>query len=367
MTGSSARRRPNTARRPAPARRSSPSPRLLGLIAAVILVVVAIVFVSCRGSESAADVVSRAFGKGAEIKTAQVKIKIGLTGSASGGAGPLNVGLAGPYEAGENGKASFDFAVDLGTASGAAGGSIGLLGYKGKTYVKIGGQPFTVSNDVVKDLKDDKAKQDSGLSFSSLGISPKSWLQDPKKVGDEQLEGEDVEHIRAGVDVSRLGADLQKLLTRADKAAGSAKQTKQAVEAVNGLKKDIKSAKIDIWAAKGEGALRRMKLDLTLASGGVVIDFGLSRINDDVTIVAPKGAVPLEQLQTLLNQAQAQAGAANGTSGSSGGTGGTSTSTTPDATSAEGSTSGDSAAYTKCKADAAGDITKLQACASLAP
>lgn len=326
----------------------------------------AIVFVSCRGSESAADVVSRAFGKGTEIKTAQVKIQIGLSGNVTGGAGPLNIALAGPYEAGEKGKASFDFALDLGTGS-AAGGSLGLLGYKGKTYVKIGSQPFSIPNSVVKDLKDDNAKKDSGLSFSSLGIDPKSWLQDPKKVGDEQLEGEDVEHVRAGVDVSRLGADLQKLLTRADKAAGSAKETKQAVDAVNGLKKDIKSAKIDIWAAKGEGALRRMKLDLKLASGGVVIDFGLSKLNQDVTIEAPKGAVPLDQLQSLLTaaQAQAQGGAAGGTSGSSGSSTTTTpdTATTPDAT----TTDGGSSAYDKCKAEAGDSISKLQACGSLAP
>jgi hypothetical protein len=332
-----------SARRPRPAAARRRRALLLG---GVLLVVV----LATRGTESAADTVGRAFGKGETVKTAQVDVRLALSGSAAGGDAPLDLAVKGPYEASRGGKAAFDLTVDLGGAAGAAGTDLGLLGVGGKTYLELGGQPFEVPAAVVDELgKDDRKQGDGGgLSLSGLGIDPRSWLKDPRRVGDEQLAGEDVTHVRSGVDVDRLAADLTKLLGRADRVATTAqkKQTKAATSALNGLKKDIESARIDVWAAGGRGALRRMKIDLGLTSGRVALDFGLSRINEPVRIAAPKGALPLEQLLQAVQGASTE--------------GKTGASADPSS-----SSSGDTSAYDACVAKAEGDVTKLQACADL--
>jgi hypothetical protein len=341
----SAAPRPSTRRGPSGAARRR---RTLLLGGAVLLVVVAalVVVLATRGTESAADTVGRAFGTGETVKTAQVDVRLALSGSAAGGDQPLDLGVRGPYEASRGGKAAFDLAVDLGGAAGAAGTDLGLLGLGGKTYLELGGQPFEVPAAVVDELgKDDGAQQgdDQGLSLSGLGIDPRSWLRDPERVGDERLAGEDVTHVRSGVDVDRLAADLTKLLGRADRVATAAqkKQTKAATGTLTRLKKDIEQARIDVWAADGEGALRRMKIDLTLSSGRVALDFGLSRINEPVKIASPKNALPLEQLLQAVQGA------------------------TTDGKTGAAADSTDSSAYDACVTKAAGDVGELQACADL--
>lgn len=355
----SGRQRPR--RRPAP----GPSPRVLLGVLVALLVVVAVVVLACGGKESAADTVSRAFGKGESIRSANVDVRIGLTGSAAAGGQPLDIAITGPYETGKKGRTSFDLDVAL-SGTGTSGGepALGLLGVGGKTYVKLGGQPFEVDAKVVDELKtDDAKKQGDGLSFSSLGIDPRSWLKDPETVGDEELKGEDVTHVRAGVDTKRLAADLQKLLGRAEKAA-DAKETEQAAATVKKLQGDIRSAAIDVWAADGEGALRRMKVDMTLKSGKISFDFGLSAINDDVEIAAPKDALPLDQLLSALGQGSGTSKTGGAGSSSSGQASGGSSSS---GQSSSGGSSSGSAAYDDCLEQAGQDITKLQACAKLAP
>ncbi|WP_022927562.1 hypothetical protein [Patulibacter americanus] len=349
--------------------------RRRAILAAVLAVVVVAVIaaVTLGGSESAADTVQRAFGKGEAVKSAQVDANIALTGSAAGGDQPLNLAVKGPYEAGKEGRASFDLALGLdGQAAGGADG-LGLLGAGGKTFLKLGGQPFEVSSAVVDDAKDDGSAKGSGLSFSSLGVDPRSWLKDPETVGDEELAGEDVTHVRSGVDVDRLGADLKKLLGKATKVAQTSSQKKEATQAsktIDRLKKDIKTARIDVWAADGEGALRRMKVDMRLTSGRVVLDLGLSKVNEPVKITAPKNALPLEQLLQAIQ--------ASGTAGTSGKTGaaaddgaassGSGSGTASGTGSASGSGTAPGAgtsAYDECVAAAGTSVSKLQACADV--
>lgn len=344
---------------------------LLAAVLAVVVIAIVAVVVLGGGSESAADTVQRAFGKGEAVKSARVDAKIALTGSAAGGDQPLNLAVKGPYEAGTKGRASFDLALGLdGQAAGGAEG-LGLLGAGGKTYLKLGGQPFEVSSAVVDDAKDDGSAKGSGLSFSSLGVDPRSWLKDPQRVGDERLAGEDVTHVRSGVDVDRLGADLKKLLGKATKVAATSsqkKETTQAAKTIDRLKKDIKTARIDVWAADGEGALRRMKVDMTLTSGRVVLDLGLSKVNDPVKITAPKNALPLEQLLQAIQASgtTGKTGAAADGSGSGSASGSTGSSGDSGDSGDSGAASGSgSSAYDQCVAAAGTSVSKLQACAEV--
>ncbi|WP_320672637.1 hypothetical protein [Patulibacter defluvii] len=336
--------------------RRSTAPLVLVLLLALLAALA-----GCGGKESASDVVARAFGKGESIKSATVDVKLDVTGEAAGDAGPLKIAVKGPYASDDKGT-KFDFAVDLGGATGGSSDAqIGLLSAGGSTYLKLAGQPFLLGQDVVKDLQDEGQKgKGSGLSFKSLGIDPRSWLKDPKTVGDEKLAGEDVTHVKAGVDQRRLGDDLVKLLSRAGQATGAA-EVKQATATVKRLQGDIQAAAIDVWAAEGSGKLRRMKIDLKLKSGAVVLDFGLSRINEPVTVEQPKDAPKLEEALSALQQAQG--GSASGSGSGSGSSGGGSSSS--GGGSASGGSSGGGSQYEQCVAQAGNDVDALERCAKL--
>lgn len=364
-------------RRPARRRASQrPGPRLLAAVVAVVVVVVAVLLLSCGGTESASDTVARAFSKGPAVKTANIELKLQLSAGISGADQPLDLTVGGPYVANQKGHTSFNLKVRLSGAQQTDADALALLGVGGKTYVTIGGQAFTVSNDVAKDLAGKDAKGDDGLSFRTLGIDPGAWLKDPKRIGEEQFGGEDVTHVQANVDTARFAADLQKLLGRAQKAADAAKQTKAAAAAIKKLQQDIKSARVDLWVAEGDGALRRMKLDVTVASGTVSLDLTLSKINQPVTIPAAKNPMPLKDLLTALEKAGVGSGDASGASSADGGAATGGTATTPDGSDSGDATApaapgagagGDQSAYDACVSDADGDITKLQACKDLAP
>ncbi|MGE4427199.1 MAG: hypothetical protein AB7G37_12170 [Solirubrobacteraceae bacterium] len=336
------------------------------------LAVCALTLAACGGGgsdESAADVVSRAFGKGDPINSARLDIGLKLTGAAAGGGQALDLEVSGPY-ATENDKTRFDLKVDLGEAAASAGaagaGELGLKSVDGKVFLMLGGQAFSLPDDLVENLEDPSAAKKGdgeGISLSSLGIQPRTWLKDPKVEGEEELRGEDVTHVRSDVDLEGLANDLQRLLDKAGSATSGSKQAKDAADTVNQLKSDVQDATIDVWAAKGQGALRRMTVDMKLKSGTVVLDFGLSEIGRDVKVEAPKDAAPIEQLLTAIN------GAASGSDG--GTTGGSGSGTTGGTTGGgdSGGTTGGSGAslgeHEKCIAAAGQDIDKLQACAGL--
>lgn len=331
---------------------------LAGVAVLVLVLIVAGVAVATRGdSEPAADVVARGFAPGGDLKTAQVNAKLGLTGSAAAGGEPLIIEFAGPYSAGDvkTTRFRFDIAVNGGSASSEPVAS--LIGAGGKSYIQVASQAFELSDKVLDDLKAEEDKSKGRLSFSSLGIDPGTWLEDPKIVGDEQWSGESVTHVRATVDTDRLASDLEKVVTRADKASGAATDAKAAAATLNTMKKDVTSTRIDVWVAKGKGALRRLQVDIKLKSGRIALDFSLSKVNEPVKIATPKNALPFEQLLSVFAGASSEKGG-TGTTTTPAPSGGATT--TPDT-----STDGSSDAYTQCVDAAGSDVSKLQACAKL--
>ncbi|MCK9249714.1 MAG: hypothetical protein M0P31_12175 [Solirubrobacteraceae bacterium] len=350
-----------------------PSRALGRILRAVTLAVVGLTLAACGGGgggggdESAADVVSRAFGKGDPIRSARLDVGLKLTGAAAGGGQALDLKLSGPY-ATEDDKTRFDLKLDLGEAAASAGaagaGELGIKSTGGTVYLVLGGQAFTLPDELVKGLEDPsdakKKGDDEGISLSSLGIDPSTWLKDPKVEGDEELRGEDTTHVRSDVDLDRLATDLQRLLDKAGTATSGTAQAKEAADTVKRLKTDVQDATIDVWAAEGQGSLRRMTVDMKLKSGAVVLDFGLSEIGRDVKVEAPKDAAPIEQLLSAIN-----AGSSGGADGTTGGTGG-STGGSGGSGSSGGSDAGATLSeHERCIAAAGQDIDKLQACASL--
>lgn len=307
------------------------------------------------GSDDARDVVSRAFASdGGALKTAQVDIRLGLTGSAAADGEPALIELSGPYQAGDAKSAGFRFGIAV---NGSGEQPLATLtGVGGRSYVSVGDQHWVLAADALDDLKADDRK-DEGLTLASLGIDPESWLRDPEVVGEEQWDGQPATHVRAQVDVPRMLDDLKKVTGRAGRSDSD--EAKAAAEALDGIGDDVSAATMDVWVGDGDGALRRLQVDVQLEDGRLALDVGLTKVNEPVRISAPKNARPFDELLSVLSAVTQQGGQA--------GDGGTTTSPAPPAgtTTSESAPSGGGDPYAACVERAAGDVAKLQACADL--
>ncbi len=348
-----------------PARRPSSAAvrrRRIGAIAGgALLLALAIVLVLVLrgggGSGDAREVVARGLSSDGDLQTARVELKLGLSGSAAAGDEPVLLELVGPYRAGDAKTARFRFDVKVNGTDDEPVAT--LTGVGGRNYVSVGDQAYVLDAAALDDLKDEDRKDDEGLSLDSLGIDPGSWLADPEVVGDERWDDEQVTHVRSKVDVTRMTDDLKKVVTRAQGSDEVGDEAKAAASTLGAIEQDISSATMDVWVAEGEGAMRRLQVDIRLKDGRLALDLALSDVDEPVEIAAPKDARPIDELLTVLSAVAGQDGGDGTTTAPSAPTpsGGSTTS--------ESAPSGSSGAYAECVAAADGDVGELQACADL--
>ena len=141
------------------------------------------------------------------------------------------------------------------------------------------------------------------------------------------------------------------------------------------IAKEIKNPTVDIWTGNSDKTLRKLSLNLNvpvsgqgstelggLTSAGIGLTLQYSNLNQTQTISAPTNVQPYTEfatkLQGVLQQVQGSFGWRLGAQTSTGsGTATTGGSGTPNANNVN--------KYTKCIQKAAGDVTKMQKCASL--
>lgn len=307
------------------------------------------------GSDDARAVVARGLAADGDLKTAQVNLKLGLSGSAAAGNEPVLLEFVGPYAAGDAKTARFRFAIKV---NGTGDEPVATLtGVDGRTYVTVGKQPYVLDAAALDDLKDEDSKAGEGLSLDALGVDPESWLADPDIVGDERWDGEQVTHVRSKVDVQRMTADLKKVVGRAEGSDKVSDEAKAAASTLGSIERDISSATMDVWVAEGKGAMRRIQVDVQLKDGRLALDLALSKIDEPVKIAAPKNARPFDELLSVFAAVTGERGAMGTTTEPT-----APTDPTPEATGTAPSTSG---AYAACVQAAGDDVGKLQACADV--
>lgn len=314
------------------------------------------------GTDDARAVVARGLASDGDLKTAQVNLKLGLSGSAAAGNEPVLLELTGPYQAGDAKSARFRFGIKI---NGSGDEPVATLtGVDGRNYISVGKQHYAMDATALDDLKDEDSKRGEGLSLDALGIDPEAWLSDPQVVGEEKWDGEKVTHVRSEVDVPRMTDDLKKVVGRAEGSDKVSDEAKAAASTLGSIEKDISSATMDVWVAEGKGAMRRLQIDIQLKDGRLALDLALTKIDEPVKISAPKSTRPFDELLSVFAVVAGE---------ERGGTGTTTEPTAPGTGSSSGSgdvTSGESSgssggSYTDCVQAAGDDVAKLQACADL--
>jgi hypothetical protein len=206
----------------------------------------------------------------------------------------------------------------------------------------------------------------SSSGLAGLGINPQHWLKNPAIVGSQTVNGAETTHIRSGVNVTALLADLNTFLAKTAKTAGSTSipssipaATQQRIAAA------VSNAQVDIWTGSSDKTLRKLTLGLTvpvsgqtatflggMTSAGIGLTLQYSKLNQPQTISAPANVKPYSEFITRLRSVLSSVDGALGAGSLSSGGGSSSSSATV-------------SKYSQCIQRAGNDVQKMQKCASL--
>ncbi|MEA2347490.1 MAG: hypothetical protein QOG62_1277 [Thermoleophilaceae bacterium] len=289
------------------------------------------------------------------IGSAQMNMSLNLTLQGIPAAtDPIRVSLEGPYKSGtDEVLPSFDLAASLDAGSlPAPGDTLSLISTGSNLYLDIAGTAYEAGEDAVaKELASRKA---AGTGNNPFGVDPQSWVQDPKIVGEEQVDGVDTLHLTGTVSVGNM---IQNLNSAAAKAAAAGDQQAPTLtpDQLAQIEQVVQNPTFDLYAGKDDGKIRRLSASVNftvpedqrqqiggLSSGRIAFALNFTGVGKPVTITAPTSAQPLknlaQQIQALTGAVQAQGGgsaqaggASGGASGSGGAAGGGTTATEPTA------------------------------------
>lgn len=333
--------------------------------------------------ESAQSLLQQTFGTGHTVKSGVIGIGVVVNPSGSSTVnGPVTLSLGGPFESRGSGHLpSSDFTISLsalgrhGSLSVISTGTNGYITLQGVSY-RLPAADFTR----LQSSFSGAASTSKGQStLSSLGIHPLNWLKNPTIVGTETVGGVTTTHIHAQVDVAALIPDLNALLAKTAKTAGTTKLPSSISSATRAkIAAAFENPSVDTWTGRDDKALRKLTLHLTvpvsgqtssllggLHSAGIAFTIQYSDLNQPQTITAPANVHPYSELaakvQGLTSSLQGSLGGlglglglgSGGSSSQSGSTG----SSVPGASELQ--------KYTKCLQQAAGDVKAMQKCQPL--
>ena len=246
---------------------------------------------------------------------------------------PLSLKVSGPYQSNGKGKLpSFNWQVSISGGGQAVSG--GLISTGDNAFVNFQGTNYEVGADQVGQLNQQLAKNSgSGKTLKDYGIDPQAWVKDPSDEGDENVNGVDTTHVKAGVDVARMFTDFNKTIQQAGGAMGASAPQQLTSDQINKITQIVKDPKFDIYVGKSDNRIRRLTVSVSFeipsdqraqfggASGGNLqfsIDF--DKVGETQTITAPTNARPISELQQQLGGIGGGLGGLGG-SGSPGGSG----------------------------------------------
>jgi hypothetical protein len=311
-------------------------------------------------------------------------LKLTLTVDPSGSSvlnGPITLSFGGPFQTRGSGQLpESNFTVSVNAVGRSV--SLGILSTGTAGYVTLQGTSYQMPQATFQKLESSFAQLTSsaGTSQSSgtlanLGIHPLQWLTHPSVVGSETVGGAQTTHIHAGVNVSALLTDLNTFLQKASSVtpsgtpslkSGLPQATRQKIAAA------IRNPSFDVWTGTDDKTVRRLTVAVTVPVTGNLssqlggmrsADIGLTlqyaSLNQPQKITAPTTVRPFSEFQKKVAAfAQGLQGAAAGVLGSASGS-------SSSGTSAGGGTSTNVEKYSHCIQQAAGDVAKMQKCASL--
>lgn len=303
---------------------------------------VALAVAGCGGGQNPEEVLDKAFSQA--IGSAEMDLSLDATLQGIPAAtDPVRISLTGPYQSGdEDTLPSFDLAASLDAgALPAPGDALSLISTGTNLFVEIAGTAYEAGEDAVAQEIAGRSETDS--QSNPFGVDPRTWVEDPKIVGEEQVDGVDTLHLTGAISVATMVRNLN------DAGAKAAEAGQQEVpvltdEQISEIESVLENPTFDLYTGKSDGKIRRLSASVTftvpeaerqgmggLSGGKIAFQLNFTGVGEPVTITAPKNAQPLKdlasQIQTLAGAAMTEGGGAApagaaGEDGAAGGEGG---------------------------------------------
>jgi hypothetical protein len=329
---------------------------------------------SGSGGESASALLKQTFTGSHHVNSGNLSLNLTVDPSGSTTlTGPISLSFGGPFQTRGPGKLpAEDFNISV-SALGKSG-SIGILSTGTAGFVTLQGTSYRLPAATFQKLASSFSHiSSSGTSsgsttLSSLGINPLDWLTNPTVVGSETVGGAQTTHIRSNVNVAGLLVDVNKFLQKAASASGASRIPTAIPPATRArIASEVKSPTVDVWTGTSDKTLRKLEINLSLpvtgrasttlgglknAALGMTMEY--ADLNQPQTIAAPSNVQPFAEfearVQSFVGEVEGAFGGGTGLTGSAGST---------------GASSAKIQRYSKCIQQVAGDVTKMQKCASL--
>jgi hypothetical protein len=348
----------------------------------------ALVAAGCGGGSKASsssdvnDLLQKTFAGHKKLDSGKLNLALRVDlqgGSNSQLNGPISLTLSGPFQTQGKGKLP-KFDIDAAFTGGGQNLKAGLESTGDKGFVNFNGTEYAVSDQVFQQFRtgyeqaqQQAAKQNGNTqSLATLGIDPRRWLKNPRNEGDAKVGDTDVVKITGDVDIGKLLDDVNNALAKARSLGVQGSQqlpSKLTDQQKQQAQQAIKSLKVEIYTGKDDTTLRRMLINLNVAtpasssggaqSGTLALDFQLLDLNQSQAITAPSGAKPFDQLLGQLGSL----GLGSGTGSSSSGSG--SSASGGGSSSSSGVSSKQLKQYSDCIKAAGQNTAKAQKCADL--
>ncbi|HLY48320.1 MAG TPA: hypothetical protein VKR21_03920 [Solirubrobacteraceae bacterium] len=345
----------------------------------LVAVGVSLLLAACgSGDNRATNLLRQTFTGAHKVNSGKLGFSLTITPSGTSALkGPLAISLSGPFQSLGSGRLpKSDFTLGLSTSGGNV--SIALLSTGTKGYVSFQGQSYQMPQATFQQLESSFAQLGSSSAsgggtgvLGKLGIQPERWLVNPQVVGNEFFGGASTTHIHAGINVVALLGDLNTFLKRASSVGASTSGNLPGGiprAERNQIASEIHDPSLDVWTGASDKTLRRLDLKLRLDTSGqgaallgptasLLLSIQYSQLNQPQRISPPATVAPFSEFQAKLKVlvADLQSGLTGGLGSSTGSTG-------------SGGATGSSPNYQKysqCIQKAAGDVGKMQKCASL--
>src|SRR4051812_21354322 len=284
--------------------------RFAPIAVAAVLAIAGLIFVSHGigggskgGAQSADQVIARAFSATQQGHAGKItgSVSVNVSGPEAAAAN-----LSRPFSMSIDGFAndstaaqprSFDIGVKV--EGGGERHTVRVISTSKRRFIEMDGRAYELPAAQVKRLGSGGAAGQESPALKTLGIDPRTWVKGATDAGTARVGGEDTTHVSADIDVPRMFSDL---MTAAERS-GQAQQIPAEARAQIG--KAVKDAKLEIFASKRDGSLRRVAATAHFEApgpqgkplqGDLTFDLQATPLPEAQRVVAPRHAAPFSDL-----------------------------------------------------------------------